>query len=156
MPIALFFQLSFKWTKYTKNILPEAIKSRNADITLGVSDRLIQFSAKAEGVFFHHWKDVFGISGEVTGQAFKDNFNKVLNSAIDSGNKIKFDLGGLSKTDILEASTKSIELTSGNYTKWELNQILNNKKYMDNTTFYDEAGEAISNTVLKDNYGINK
>ena len=131
--------------------------SKNSfDIALGTRslrssrvDKLLPFSQKV-GAFEHKaWKNLgYNVRNF---SSFEDFFLKVSDDVVSRGGKIHFDLTDfdVKKARSLKGRSTYDETVDVGYTDWEFNTIVDNKKYLKNTIFYENGKVIPKKEVLK-------
>ncbi|MSU78460.1 MAG: hypothetical protein EXS16_10240 [Gemmataceae bacterium] len=104
----------------------------NRDIALGMQEHGLEaFAAKVNAAYMSQWRELglYDETEESWGQAFKQTLAKTL----ALGGRFHFDLTGL---DISVALNGDPDFWVDRYTAWELQQIVRNQDWLDNTLFY--------------------
>lgn len=98
---------------------------------VGPKADLFKFAKEVKGSHFGNWKSL-GLYSE-TAQTFPKKFSEALDTVIQRGGQIHFNLDDLK---IRQALGGNPHVYVGRYTAWELQQITRNPFWFERTTFY--------------------
>ena len=131
-----------------------AVGMQNAaskNIALGLGKNLSSFANSFENTFaVDMWQKVGITSGNA--KDFTEEFFEAMNSVIQSGSKVKFDLTNLDLKKALQAAGKSLydEEAKIGYTEWEFNQILSNEIFKGSTEFFRNGEKVDIDKLIKE------
>ena len=129
--------------KYQGNLMDNGGKAKNVALGLRVdpkgNDLIEEFARNTDSYHVGQWSKAGLIKTDEN--PFVRRFYEALYTSIQSGGKIKFNLDFLSitKAEKIKRFSDPFDFYGGrhsNVSNWELQQILNNKMFYDNTEFF--------------------